>query len=50
MIGTYCFWQMSNPTMREALANPRALQALMQIQQGMAQLQQEAPGLLPATG
>lgn len=30
------------------MANPRVMQALMQIQQGMMQLQNEAPGLLPA--
>ncbi|XP_071952317.1 ubiquilin-1-like [Antedon mediterranea] len=39
--------QMQNPEMQSAMTNPRAVQAIMQIQQGMQQLQQEAPGLLP---
>ncbi|XP_071503593.1 ubiquilin-1-like [Diadema antillarum] len=39
--------QMQNPDVQQALTNPRALQAIMQIQQGMQQLASEAPGLLP---
>ncbi|CAH3169258.1 unnamed protein product [Porites lobata] len=39
--------QMQNPEFQQSLANPRVMQALMQIQQGMMQLQNEAPGLLP---
>lgn len=29
------------------MTNPRAMQALMQIQQGLQTLQTEAPGLMP---
>lgn len=39
--------QMQNPEFQQSMANPRVMQALMQIQQGMMQLQNEAPGLLP---
>ena len=39
--------QMQNPEFQQAMTNPRVMQAMMQIQQGMAQLQTEAPGLLP---
>ncbi|XP_033120630.1 ubiquilin-1-like [Anneissia japonica] len=39
--------QMQNPEMQSAMTNPRAMQAIMQIQQGLQQLQQEAPGLMP---
>lgn len=39
--------QMENPEFQQSMANPRVMQALMQIQQGMMQLQNEAPGLLP---
>lgn len=38
---------MQNPEFQQAMANPRVVQAVMQIQQGMMQLQNEAPGLLP---
>ena len=38
---------MSNPEVQQALTNPRAVEAIMQIQQGMQQLATEAPGLLP---
>ena len=38
--------QMSNPEVQNAMTNPRALNAMMQIQQGMQQLQTEAPGLV----
>ena len=41
---------MQNPAFQEAVTNPRVMQALMQIQQGMQQLQTEAPDLLPSTG
>ncbi|ELU14398.1 hypothetical protein CAPTEDRAFT_19493 [Capitella teleta] len=37
--------QLQNPAVQNMMTNPRALQAMMQIQQGMQQLQQEAPGL-----
>jgi ubiquilin len=36
--------QLQNPEMRNLLTNPDALQAMMQIQQGMSRLQQVAPG------
>lgn len=36
---------MANPEVQSMLSNPRALNAMMQIQQGMQQLQTEAPGL-----
>ncbi|PAA74575.1 hypothetical protein BOX15_Mlig020448g3 [Macrostomum lignano] len=39
--------QMSNPQTQAALSNPRALQAIMQIQESMRVLQQEAPGFVP---
>ncbi|XP_030833278.1 ubiquilin-1-like [Strongylocentrotus purpuratus] len=39
--------QMQNPDVQQAMTNPRAMQAIMQIQQGMQQLATEAPGLLP---
>ncbi|XP_054754986.1 ubiquilin-1-like [Lytechinus pictus] len=39
--------QMQNPDVQHALTNPRAMQAIMQIQEGMQQLATEAPGLLP---
>ncbi|XP_076465040.1 ubiquilin-1-like isoform X2 [Babylonia areolata] len=35
--------QMNNPDMQSALSNPRAMDALLQIQQGMQTLQSEAP-------
>lgn len=38
---------MQNPEFQQAMTNPRVMQAVMQIQQGMMQLQNEAPGLLP---
>lgn len=42
---------MQNPEFQQSMANPRVMQALMQIQQGMMQLQNEAPGLLsPGSG
>lgn len=39
--------QLQNPNVQGFLTNPRALQAMMRIQQGMQELQQEAPGLFP---
>lgn len=42
--------QMQNPDFQQAMTNPRVMQALMQIQQGMMQLQAEAPGLVPGVG
>lgn len=33
--------------MQTLLSNPRALEAVMQIQQALQQLQNEAPGLFP---
>ncbi|XP_078656399.1 ubiquilin-1-like isoform X1 [Branchiostoma floridae x Branchiostoma belcheri] len=42
--------QMQNPEVQAAVTNPRVLQAIMQIQQGMQQLQAEAPSLLPGLG
>lgn len=38
--------QMQNPETLSALTNPRATQALMQIQQGLQALQAEVPGLM----
>lgn len=42
--------QMQNPEVQSAMSNPRVLQAILQIQQGMADLASEAPALLPAFG
>ncbi|XP_042295443.1 ubiquilin-4 [Sceloporus undulatus] len=42
--------QMQNPDSFSVLTNPRALQALLQIQQGLQTLQTEAPGLVPSLG
>ncbi|XP_049649630.1 ubiquilin-1-like isoform X2 [Accipiter gentilis] len=39
--------QMQNPDTLSAMSNPRAMQALLQIQQGLQTLAMEAPGLLP---
>ena len=38
---------MQNPEAMSVMTNPRAMQALMQIQQGLQTLQTEAPGLMP---
>jgi len=38
---------MQSPEMQSLLNNPRALQAMMQIQAGIAQLQLEAPTFNP---
>ncbi|KAI1233244.1 Ubiquilin-1, partial [Lamprotornis superbus] len=39
--------QMQNPDTLSAMSNPRAMQALLQIQQGLQTLAVEAPGLIP---
>uniref|UniRef100_A0A8C8FHD6 Ubiquilin-4 n=1 Tax=Oncorhynchus tshawytscha TaxID=74940 RepID=A0A8C8FHD6_ONCTS len=39
--------QMQNPEMLSAMSNPRAMQALLQIQQGLQTLATEAPGFIP---
>jgi len=39
---------MQSPEMQSILNNPRAVQAMMQIQSGLAQLQLEAPSLSQA--
>lgn len=40
--------QMQSPDTLSAMTNPRAMQALMQIQQGLQTLASEAPGLIPS--
>lgn len=42
--------QMQDPRFQQMLSNPRALQAMLQVQQGMQSLQSEAPGLFAAPG
>ncbi|CAH6904999.1 ubiquilin-4 [Phodopus roborovskii] len=42
--------QMQNPESLSILTNPRAMQALLQIQQGLQTLQTEVPGLVPSLG
>ncbi|KAJ8413923.1 hypothetical protein AAFF_G00065210 [Aldrovandia affinis] len=42
--------QMQNPEMLSAMWNPRAMQALLQIQQGLQTLATEAPGFIPGVG
>ncbi|KAH8856893.1 Ubiquilin-2 [Schistosoma japonicum] len=42
--------QINQPSFMNMLSNPRALQAMMQIQQGLQTLQQEAPGVLTSLG
>ncbi|KAF4794904.1 ubiquilin-1-like protein [Turdus rufiventris] len=39
--------KMQNPDTLSAMSNPRAMQALLQIQQGLQTLAVEAPGLIP---
>ena len=41
---------MQNSEMRQLMSNPEAMRAMMQVQQGMAQLQQSAPGLFGGLG
>ncbi|XP_028637830.1 ubiquilin-2 [Grammomys surdaster] len=40
--------QMQSPETSSAMSNPRAMQALLQIQQGLQTLATEAPGLIPS--
>jgi len=40
---------MQSPEVQSLLNNPRALQAMMQIQSGLSQLQLEAPSLAQAS-
>uniref|UniRef100_A0A8C0Y7P2 Ubiquilin-4 n=1 Tax=Cyprinus carpio carpio TaxID=630221 RepID=A0A8C0Y7P2_CYPCA len=40
--------QMQNPESLSVMTNPRAMRALMQIQEGLQTLQTEAPGLMPS--
>lgn len=42
--------QMQNPEVQQMMTNPQALNALMQIQQGMETLRQTAPGLVGSMG
>ncbi|CAK8676809.1 ubiquilin-1-like [Clavelina lepadiformis] len=42
--------QMQRPEMQTVFTNPRAMEALTQIQTSMQTLQREAPGLFPALG
>ena len=42
--------QLQNPEMQQLLTNPEALQAVLQIQEGMQRLQTVAPGLLTGLG
>ncbi|XP_067636803.1 ubiquilin-1 isoform X2 [Eurosta solidaginis] len=42
--------QMQNPEVQSMLTNPEALNAIMQIQQGMEQLRSAAPGLVGSLG
>uniref|UniRef100_A0A2K6SIL9 Ubiquilin 1 n=1 Tax=Saimiri boliviensis boliviensis TaxID=39432 RepID=A0A2K6SIL9_SAIBB len=49
MVSTFytVFHVMQNPDTLSAMSNPRAMQALLQIQQGLQTLATEAPGLIP---
>merc|ERR1712106_626081 len=42
--------QMQNPSVQQLMGNPEALQAIMQIQQGMDRLRQTAPGVFQSMG
>ncbi|XP_056231548.1 ubiquilin-1-like [Seriola aureovittata] len=42
--------QMQNPELLTAMLNPRAMEAVLQIQHGLQTLAAEAPVLIPATG
>ncbi|CAN9513150.1 unnamed protein product [Ophioblennius macclurei] len=42
--------QMQSPELLAAMLNPKALEALLQIQQGLQTLAAEAPALIPAAG
>merc|ERR1719427_1969813 len=39
--------QMRNPETLNAFSNPRAMEAMLQVQQGLQTLRQEAPGMFP---
>ena len=41
---------MQSSEMRQLMSNPEALRAMMQVQQGMQQLQSAAPGLFSGQG
>lgn len=41
---------MQNPEVQQMMSNPQALNAILQIQQGMEQLRQVAPGLVGTMG
>lgn len=45
MLPTF-FQQMQNPEIQSMVANPNALSALQQIQQGLEQLRTSAPGFV----
>lgn len=38
---------MQNPEVQNVMTNPQALDAIMQIQQGMQRLQEHAPNIFP---
>lgn len=42
--------QMQNPEVQSMMTNPQALEAILQIQQGMEQLRSAAPGLVGSFG
>ena len=42
--------QMQSPQFREVLNNPRALQAMIQVQQGMQELQSQVPSMFSGLG
>merc|ERR1719356_139576 len=42
--------QMQNPSVQQLMSNPEALQAIMQIQQGMDRLRQTAPDVFQSMG
>ena len=44
--GAVILFQMQNPEVQSVMTNPQALQAIMQIQQGIQTLQMESPGLV----
>ena len=46
----HCDWstiQMQSPDLLAAMLNPRAMEAVLQIQQGLQTLAAEAPALVP---
>lgn len=42
--------QLQNPEMQQMMSNPQAIEAILQIQQGMEQLRSVAPGLVNTMG